>query len=118
MSYDDEIQRLTEIECITDGKSRKRTSTQRFDKAPPKADIGTQQRDVRFVPKADIHEMAASAASALWAAGGELLAHRLVHRVGRFTSESRTIERFARADRAIASDVVFFISSQKGSTDA
>jgi hypothetical protein len=49
---------------------------------------------------------------------GELLAHRLVHRVGRFTSESRTIERFARADRAIASDVVFFISSQKGSTDA
>jgi hypothetical protein len=36
----------------------------------------------------------------------------------RFTSESPTIERFARADRAIASDVVFFISSQKGSTDA
>jgi hypothetical protein len=34
MSYDDEIQRLMEIECITDGKSRKRTSTQRFDKAP------------------------------------------------------------------------------------
>jgi len=96
--------------------------------------------------------MAASAPSALWAAGGELLAHRLVHRgdrlqrsdhhleavdsifgipiddvdaIDRQTSESglelpysRLLERFARADRAIASDVVFFISSQKGSTDA
>jgi hypothetical protein len=27
---------------------------------PPKADIGTQPRDVRFVPKADIHLVSAA----------------------------------------------------------
>jgi hypothetical protein len=59
---------------------------------PPKADIGTQPRDVRFVPKADISRLHSIASSAMTSScGGMFEAQQLC---------SRRIDRHAGAPLA------------------